>query len=173
MAASYQSAAYEKTLSNLDYGMHFHLQKKSMKKWSHFFIRDGKKQVSQPSTEETDQIDGAPTWFLWVSQWFLNGLNRPFGKLLKLPENIIAALYPSKKNTQYDKMVAIGKNLSPSPACYVYKQNDDYNCGVRCLLFMIDLVITQVDQTWQLKKIRMGDFQKKSSWEVHLSTKSF
>jgi len=31
MAASYQSAAYEKTLVNLDYGMHLHLQKKSMK----------------------------------------------------------------------------------------------------------------------------------------------
>jgi len=131
-----------------------------------FFIRDANKQVNQPSTEETDRIDGAPTWFLWVTKWFLNGLNGPFGKLLKLPENIITALYPSKKKIQYDKMVAIGNNLSPSPACYAYKQNDDYNCGVCCLLFMIDLIL-QVDQTWQLKKTRMGDFQKISSWEVH------
>ena len=34
---------------------------------------------------------------------------------------------------------------------FCFKQNDNVNCGICCLLFMIDFVSTQVECTWEVK----------------------
>ena len=62
MAASYQAALYEKTIINLDFFMHFHLQKSSINTWKHLFGKDNENWQHVPSDVNAHE-DEMPSWF--------------------------------------------------------------------------------------------------------------
>ena len=46
-------------------------------------------------------------------------------------------------------MKSIPEFILPATDALSFKQNDYFNCGICCLLFLIDLVASQVDNSWE------------------------
>ena len=96
MASTYMACAAEKTLNDLDFHMHYHLQKERVNSWKHLF---GKVNESWHTTINANSVknDKLPEWFVWVGKWFLNGLNGLFGTVDKVPSLITTNFIRRKK----------------------------------------------------------------------------
>ena len=80
----------------------------------------------------------------------MNGVNGPFGSVEKLSNSFLKAFYDN--NVELTKVVWKPNIpfLCPSGNVLSFKQNDVVNCGICCLLFLIDLVASQVDESWEV-----------------------
>lgn len=79
----------------------------------------------------------------------MHGLDGPFGKVKLWSVELESALFsnPSKQGCYETSL----PNLVPNKQSLVFQQNNDYNCGVCCLLFIYDLLISQAFTSWQNK----------------------
>jgi len=157
MASTYMACAAEKTLNDLDFHMHYHLQKERVNNWKHQFGKENEPWHTTINADTTEN-DKLPEWFVWVAKWFLSGLNGPFGTVDKIPNLISSNFIRTKKKRKKSKVTFqhIGDNLLPNMDCTFFQQMDGHNCRVHCVLFMVDLVLSQVDQTWHLKEEQKG-----------------
>ena len=139
--------------------MYFHLQKCSINTWKHLFGKNNEKWQHVLSDDDENE-DEMPAWFQWVAQWFFNGLNGPFGRVNYIPDDMIRSFYPTDFSKILRNLGGIPKNLVPYPSCTAFIQRESHNCGICCLLFMIDFLLSQVDQTWQLPVAKKGILQQ-------------
>ena len=151
MAYMYTECQHENTLTLLDFGMHRYLKKGDPQTWYELFNQsdDFEKELSEQEKEAEGSIPGVPYWFTWVARWFMHGLDGPFGKVKLWSVELESALFsnPSKQG-HYETSLP---NLVPNKQSLVFQQNNDYNCGVCCLLFIYDLLISQAFTSWQNK----------------------
>ena len=66
------------------------------------------------------------------------------------------SFYLTDSSKVLKNLAGIPKNFVPHSSCTAFIQRDSHNCGVCCLLFMIDFLLSQVDQTWQLLVSKNG-----------------
>ena len=90
-----------------------------------------------------------PRWFAWVSKWYLHGLNGPFGSVNSLPEQAFSIFYNNNKEQANCTYKPVPPNLYPSKSSVQFRQNDVHNCGVCCMFFMFDLIISQSTVSWK------------------------
>ena len=78
----------------------------------------------------------------------LHGLDGPFGRVKIWSKEIKSAFYKFPDKFQ---LRTVRPNLMPHRSSLVFQQSDSYNCGVCCLLFVYDFLVTQVFNTWHRK----------------------
>ena len=92
-------------------------------------------------------------------KWFIHGINGPFGIVSKISRGFIQHFY----NNNPDIAQGVWKTpigfITPTNKSIVFKQNDDVNCGVCCMIFMIDMVASQMNNTWELPLLSENTFQ--------------
>ena len=86
-------------------------------------------------------------WFQFVFKWFAHGVNGHFGSVKALSKCFLQAFY--QDHVELTKVVwkPIPSFLLPSNKELAFMQDDSVNCGICSLLFMIDLVASQVDNS--------------------------
>ena len=127
--------------------MHVYLQKHTISKWRNKFqVEDSVWQQYLHNPEDEKEI--IPPWFLFVSRWFMHGLNGPFGSVSKIP---IVFLPENTKALPGIKLHYV-PNLFPNNQSISFIQNDTSNCGICCQLFKLDLIITQHNISWKASK---------------------
>ena len=100
---------------------------------------------------QRQQYKNLPHWFTYIVKWFLHGVNGPFGTVSKLSDGYVQAFYHNNMElTKVAKKTSL-KYVGHDEDVFCFKQNDNVNCGICCLLFMIDFVSTQVECSWEVK----------------------
>lgn len=158
MLVVYRDAKKDKqAFGHLDFLMHFHLQKHKMAKWKHMFDADPAFWEVMKEKENRKQTESLPHWFTFVFTWFATGLSGPFGTVSTFTAQFVESFWNNDFKTSVLNFHSIQKYLEPSPESFVFTQNDSHNCGVCCLIFMIDLVCSQVSNTWNVKPTAKGE----------------
>jgi hypothetical protein len=91
-----------------------------------------------------------PHWFTFVVKWFVHGLNGPFGSFRNLSKKFLKAFYSNDVELAKVVWKPMPSFLLPSSNVLTFKQNDKVNCGICCLLFLIDPVASQADTSWEV-----------------------
>ena len=151
LSVMYFRAKTESTLDELDFRMYHYLQPSQRHTWERRFEANPEYWDTINDRDKRPEYKNLPHWFTFVAKWFLHGINGPFGTVKKLPKGLMHAFY--ENNADLAQVV-----WKPPPTClhfaphsFTFVQNDSVNCGICCLLFMIDLVSSQVDQSWEGK----------------------
>ena len=150
MAYMYTECMHEKTLDQLDFGMYRYLKPHQRSKW----IKDFKllealdKELQEQERQFKNQDPSIPYWFTWVTRWFMHGLHGPFGKVRTWSEELETTFFEYPPKFQYAQCPP---NLVPNSSSLVFQQKDTFNCGVCCLLFVYDLLVSQAFTSWQQK----------------------
>lgn len=89
---------------------------------------------------DIENSDGwVPPAFHLVSQWFIFGLDDPFGKVSGHDTTKVIYGMTSKKYSEiitYTNLMVLKSSLS-------FIQSNLVNCGVCCTLFVFDILVTQ------------------------------
>ena len=85
--------------------------------------------------------------FQAVTKWFIHGLSGPFGEVSGVRTKNSARLgFP---HAPYEDL-SHPMNVTPPPSAFPFVQKDSHNCGVCCLLFTIDFLVTQSNKSWKI-----------------------
>lgn len=80
----------------------------------------------------------------------MNGLNGPFGSVGTISAKFLQTFYKNDDKQRLTVWKAMPPFLLPSINEFAFMQNDSVNCGICILLFMIDLVASQSDKSWEV-----------------------
>ena len=107
---------------------------------------------SEAELSETEvKNNGLPPGFIWVCKWFMHGLNGPFGSVSTLSSSFRSKILKSDKtNNIHLQKNKIKNNLIPNGSSTAFRQEDQYNCGVCCFMFMYDLITGQHPNSWRV-----------------------
>ena len=97
-----------------------------------------------------------PIWFTFSLKWFLNGLNGPFGVVEHFSDVFLEQFYKNDIEIAANIWRPVPECILPNPKSVSFVQNDSVNCGVCYLLFMVDLVVSQIEQSWEVTS-NVGD----------------
>ena len=92
MASHYQDCEFEETLKYIDFKMHILLQRDFINRWWNQFDVD-KSVWDSYLLNPNEDSEEVPQWFIWVTEWFMYGLNGPFGTVSVLAENFLSSFY--------------------------------------------------------------------------------
>src|SRR5690349_11942255 len=101
-----------------------------------------------------------PSWFLWVSKWFMHGLNRPFGSVSQIP-SIFLPHPVVQKDLSCVELYEV-YNLYPNNDSISFTQNDAWNCRVCCQILFLTWLSVNIKYQGIAKRIQMGVYQKAS-----------
>src|SRR5688572_17878999 len=93
----------------------------------------------QCKKQKTPIVNGIPEWLIWVVKWFMNGLNGPFGTILKFHPLYLSTFFNDDSTMVQKVHHPIRCNLIPGHNSVAFTQDDSTNCEVCCLIFIIDL----------------------------------
>ena len=151
LAYMYHCAAKDKCLNELDFRMHHYLRPRKRKEWEKRFEANPEYWADIKKYDDRPECKTLPHWFEFVVKWFVHGVNGPFGTVSSLSKPFLKAFYHD--DVELSKVVwkPVPDFLLPSSKELAFKQDDSVNCGICGLLFMIDLVASQVDNSWEVK----------------------
>ena len=96
MMSNYNDCKQEKNLVYIDFRMHVHLRWQQLKRWRQTFDVD--ESIWMEYCDHPDKPGKTmPLWFLWVSKWFMHGLNGPFGSLSEIPSIFLPQPHDQEK----------------------------------------------------------------------------
>src|SRR5688572_28663570 len=149
MMLYYNDCKQEKNLVYIDFRMHVHLQWNQLKRWRSTFDVD--ESIWKEYWDHPDEPDKTmPSWFLWVSKWFMHGLNGPFGSVSPVP-NIFLPKPQVHEQVARAKLYKVN-NLFPNNKSIEFTQDNGWNCGVCCQFFFFDLIVSQHLVSWNCAK---------------------
>ncbi|HEY9297610.1 MAG TPA: hypothetical protein VIQ31_14830, partial [Phormidium sp.] len=149
MAALYTDCSFERTLFNFDFQMHLFLRHDTMQNWITRFNHSEKfyKAAEKTLAEIKAKTELETAKFQAVAKWFIHGLSGPFGVVSGVRTLNSARLgYP---HVPYEDL-SHPMNITPPPSSFAFVQKDSHNCGVCCLLFIMDFLVTQATKSWKI-----------------------
>ena len=95
--------------------------------------------------DKQENYQNLPHWFTFVVKWFAHGVNGPFGSVNKISKDYMTAFYDNNADLAKVVTKSAPRFILPAADVLSFMQNDQVNCGICCLMFLIDLVASQVD----------------------------
>ena len=99
---------------------------------------------------ERAQYKDMPLWYTFVLKWFLNGLNGLFGVIKHFSDMSLDKFYKNNVEVAANEWRPVSRCILPNPKSISFVQRDTVNCGVCSLLFMVNLIVSQVEQFWEV-----------------------
>ncbi|HEY9299411.1 MAG TPA: hypothetical protein VIQ31_24230, partial [Phormidium sp.] len=181
LAMMYHDARFQEHAPNLDYFMHHYFQAAKRAKWINGYKANDDFWSQVKKMDDWAAYKDLPHWFSFAFKWFVHGLNGPFGTVSKWSDPFVQIFYENDPGVAATSWTAIPPFIVPNSKCLKFCQmrGDVVNCGVCCLMFIIDLVTSQVDQPWNgplntrntlPDVIRLGSTFLDKSVQDHLGT---
>ena len=104
-------------------------------------------------------------WFTFVVKWFVNGLHGPFGTVSNFSNPFVKAFFNNDAELLNLNRIPLPPFLyaNQESLAFIQPKHDKVNCRICCVLFMINLVSSQVANSW------LGPLQWNGSLPTNIS----